>query len=328
MQGTPEEQINLTNRYQKNAKVHLLIGMDAEFLHAYTREWFDYSERRMTSAIRALPDGEIVVHSRHDPFPGVPDGVPLTAGLRVSKEEGRLEVDLRDNPDCQPCGLNLTEATARTSAMLGVFNAIGGDVPPNGGSFRRLRVHLRENCVVGIPRHPVSCSVATTNLADRVANMVQRAFAEFSAGAGLAEAGLTIPAAWGVISGTDVRAGSQEFVNQLILAACTGGPGAPGADGWLTLAGLATPAWSSGTASSWMSFAFPSGSTPSIWPWTRKEPDGIGVPPAPTSSMGRLTLRFRCSTPATGRSIPRSAHEAATRAHGRSNTARPPRPDA
>lgn len=208
-----------------------------EFLHAYTREWFDYSERRMTSAIRALPDGEIVVQSRHDPFPGVPDGVPLTAGVRVSKNEGRLEVDLRDNPDCQPCGLNLTEATARTSAMLGVFNAIGRDVPPNGGSFRRLRVHLRENCVVGIPRHPVSCSVATTNLADRVANMVQRAFAEFSAGAGLAEAGLTIPAAWGVISGTDVRTGSREFVNQLILAACTGGAGAPSADGWLTLGG-------------------------------------------------------------------------------------------
>ncbi len=31
MQGTAEEQIRLTNRYQKNAQVHLLIGMDAEW---------------------------------------------------------------------------------------------------------------------------------------------------------------------------------------------------------------------------------------------------------------------------------------------------------
>ncbi len=31
MQGTPEEQVRLTNRYQKNAQVHLLIGMDAEW---------------------------------------------------------------------------------------------------------------------------------------------------------------------------------------------------------------------------------------------------------------------------------------------------------
>ena len=31
MQGTAEEQVKLTNRYQKNAQVHLLIGMDAEW---------------------------------------------------------------------------------------------------------------------------------------------------------------------------------------------------------------------------------------------------------------------------------------------------------
>ena len=211
------------------------LGWD--LLHAYTREWFDYGERRMVAAISALPEGEITVESRHDPFPGVPDGVKLEARVSVRQSPCEIEVDLRDNPDCQPCGLNLTEATARTAAMVGVFNAIGGEVPPNSGSFRPLRVLLRENCVVGIPKHPASCSVATTNLADRVANMVQRAFAELCDGVGLAEAGLTIPPAWGVISGTDERAGSQEFVNQLILAACTGGPASPNADGWLTLGG-------------------------------------------------------------------------------------------
>jgi len=52
--------------------------------------------------------------------------------------------------------------------MIGVFNAIGAAVPPNAGSFRRVIVQLRENCAVGIPRHPTSCSLATTNLADRV----------------------------------------------------------------------------------------------------------------------------------------------------------------
>ena len=51
-----------------------------EFLHAYTREWFDYSERRMIvgdpgAARRARSS----CTSRHDPFPGVPDGVPLTS---------------------------------------------------------------------------------------------------------------------------------------------------------------------------------------------------------------------------------------------------------
>src|SRR5450756_1078721 len=109
-----------------------------ELLHAYTREWFDYGERRMVAAISALPEGEIVVEGRHDPFPGVPDGVLLGARVTVRKSPCEIEVDLRENPDCQPCGLNLTEATARTAAMVGVLNAIGGEVPPITGSFRPL----------------------------------------------------------------------------------------------------------------------------------------------------------------------------------------------
>jgi len=122
--------------------------------------------------------------------------------------------------------------------MLGVFNAIGRDVPPNAGSFRRLSVLLRENCVVGVPRFPASCSVATTNVADRVANAVQRSLAELCDGAGLAEVGLSLPAAWGVISGTDPRHDGRPFINQLILSGVTGGPGGPDADGWLTLGGI------------------------------------------------------------------------------------------
>src|SRR6202035_736494 len=105
-------------------------------------------------AIRGLPAGQMAVTTAHDPFPGVPGGIPICVKLDVRSAEGRLEVDLRENPDCQPCGLNLTESTARTAAMLGVFNAIGRDVPPNAGSFRRLSILVRENCVVGIPRHP------------------------------------------------------------------------------------------------------------------------------------------------------------------------------
>ena len=212
------------------------LGWDV--LDAYTRGWFDYSERRMEAAIRRLPAGETTVATAHDPFPGVPDGIPITVGLRVRSDEGMLEVDLRDNPDCQPCGLNLTESTARTAAMLGIFNSIGRDVPSNAGSFRRLSILLRENCVVGVPRHPASCSVATTNLADRVANAVQRGLAELCPGFGLAEVGLSLPAAWGVISGTDPRHSGRPFINQLILSGVTGGSGGPDADGWLTLGGI------------------------------------------------------------------------------------------
>jgi N-methylhydantoinase B len=116
--------------------------------------------------------------------------------------------------------------------MVGVFNSIDPAVPKNAGAFRRLRIHLREGCIVGIPQHPTSCSVATTNLADRVSNSVQAAFAGMAEGQGLAEAGAIIPPAAGVISGT--LPGGARFVNQVFLG-LSGGPGAPRADAWQTL---------------------------------------------------------------------------------------------
>lgn len=204
-------------------------------LEDYSRDYLDYSEQRMIGAIRNMSGGRAVGSSTHDPlFPGMPaEGVTIRAEVEVDAQSGRIVVDLQDNPDCLPCGLNLSEACARTAAMVGVFNGIEHTVPKNAGSFRRIDIRLREGCVVGIPRHPTSCSVATTNMADRVANSVQTAMADMADGAGLAECGAVIPPAIGVISGTDPLTGHR-FINQLFLG-FTGGAGAPHADAWQTI---------------------------------------------------------------------------------------------
>jgi N-methylhydantoinase B len=208
------------------------IGWDR--LDAYSGAWFDYSEQLMEAAIAKLPGGTVSAESGHDPFPGVPEGIPVKVTVAVDPQDRRIEVDLTDNVDCQPCGLNLTEATSLTAAMIGIFNSLDAPVPPNAGSFRRIEVKLRENCTVGIPRHPASCSVATTNLADRVTNPVQRAMAELGDGVGMAEAGPAQPPAWGVLSGIDPRSGGP-FVNQVLFPSATGGAAGPLNDGWLTL---------------------------------------------------------------------------------------------
>ena len=62
---------------------------------------------------------------RARPVPGRAGRRPGAAStVAVDPEAAPIEVDLRDNLDCQPCGLNLTEATARTAAMIGVFNRL------------------------------------------------------------------------------------------------------------------------------------------------------------------------------------------------------------
>jgi N-methylhydantoinase B len=203
-------------------------------LTAHASAWFDICEQQMIETIGTLQAGRARATSTHDPVPGTPaDGIPATADVTIDPDAGLIIVDMTDNIDTLPVGLNLSQACARTAAMVGVFNSLPVPMQPNAGSLRRIVVHLREGCVVGIPRHPTSTSVATTNLGDRVSNAVQRAISAIDSRAGMAEGGAAIPPAAGVLSGNDPRSG-HVFVNEVILAG-GGGPGTPRQDGWLSL---------------------------------------------------------------------------------------------
>lgn len=204
-----------------------------ETLRGFIQDWFDYSERRMVEAIRQLPSGRIVGRATHDPYPNLPDGVRLTVTATIDAQAGFIELDLRDNPDNYQGGLNESEACATNNVMTGVFNSIDPDVPHNAGSFRRIKVLLREGCIAGIPKFPHSCSMATTNIADRLVCLTQAAFADLGEGFGLAEGALGMGISYGVISGTDARYDDAPYVNQIFLGS-TGGPGGPVADGWPT----------------------------------------------------------------------------------------------
>jgi len=206
------------------------VGWDG--LDQYVEQWFDYSEHRMIEAIAKMPEGRASAETAHDPFGEFPE-VRVKATVEVSHADASITIDLRDNPDCLPFGMNLTEATSRTTAMVGTYMSIDASVPANAGSYRRLNILLREGCVVGIPTHPHSCSGATTNIADRMTNAVQMALANLGEGIGLAEIGSVMPPASAVVSGNDPRRKNAPFVDMLILG-MTGGAGAPEADGWLT----------------------------------------------------------------------------------------------
>jgi N-methylhydantoinase B len=206
-------------------------GVDT--IAAFVSNWLDYSERRMTHAIRALPAGRMVAGGRHDALPGLPDGIPVNVIVHVKPDEGRIEVDLRDNIDCVPVGVNLSQTCATAGALIGVLNCIDATVPRNEGSFRRISVLLRENCVVGIPRFPASTSMATSNVTNRLINATQRAFSMLGAGYGLAEGAASMGVGFGVLSGIDRRRGGAPYVNQVVIGN-NGGPATPTCDGWVT----------------------------------------------------------------------------------------------
>lgn len=213
--------------------VELCEKYGAERIEAFVEEWFDYSERRIAEVIGRLPAGELEGSGSHDPAPGAPEGIPVKVKIRVDPGAGRIALDLTDNVDCVPSGFNQSESCSINNAMTGVFNSIEADIPHNAGSFRRIDVALRENCVVGIPRFPHSCSVATTNVADRIVMTIQKAFADAWDGYGRAEGASGMGPGSAVISGRDGRRGGEPYINQKI-AGCQGGPAGPEVDGWVT----------------------------------------------------------------------------------------------
>jgi len=212
--------------------VELTRRYGAETIKAFINAWFAYSEQRMVDAIARLPAGRVTSTSIYDPMPPVlPDGLPIRVDVEVRPEAGKIVVDLRHNADNVACGLNESLACATSNAMCGVFNCMESDIPHNAGSFSRIEVLLRDGCVAGIPTFPTSCSVATTNIGDRIVNATQSAFSLLQPGIGAAEGAMGFGAAGAVISGHDRRRNGA-YVNQEWMVA-NGGPATDSTDGWL-----------------------------------------------------------------------------------------------
>jgi N-methylhydantoinase B len=220
-------------RIAENRLKELCARYGLETIEHFVEEWFDYSERRIAHVIEQMPAGTIVGHGAHDPFGPAPEGIPITVKITVDPSAGMVELDLTDNIDCLPAGVNESRTCAMNNCMTGFFNSIDPDIPHNAGTFRRVQVKLRENCVVGIPRFPHSCSVATTNVGERLVVTTQKTIADNWPGYGRAEGACGIGPAFAVISGTDWRKGDSPYVNQKFLGS-QGGPAGPQHDGWIT----------------------------------------------------------------------------------------------
>ncbi|MBL41633.1 MAG: hypothetical protein CMM49_03110 [Rhodospirillaceae bacterium] len=214
-----------------------------EFLNKYGKnkvkkfitEWLDYSERRCRNAIKKLPAGTLNASGKHDPLqPFLPDGIELNMKIKIKPDEGIIETDLTKNADCLETGLNLTQSTATCYGLQGVFNCLSNDIPTNTGSFRCVKVKLREGCCVGIPTFPHSCSVGTTNLGDVLVNIGQSAFTQLGEGFGLSQGNVCFGGAMGVISGEDWRNDDAKYINQIYLQG-GGGPASSRSDGMINL---------------------------------------------------------------------------------------------
>jgi N-methylhydantoinase B len=210
-----------------------------ETIKAFVEAWLDYSERCMEQAIRRLPAKRLHARSAHDPIPGLPGGVEVNVTIDVEPDEGRVTFDLRENPDCIPFGLNVSEYCARGGCIIALLNCLEEDIPRNAGSFRRVEILLREGSIAGGLVEPYSASVSTTNVLNRIINAAQSAFCQLGDGAGLAEGAGAMGVGFAVFSGTyptaSGAAGGEPYVSEFVIGN-NGGPASPHCDGWITYA--------------------------------------------------------------------------------------------
>lgn len=262
-----------------------------EAIKEFVQNWLNYTEELMVQEIRKMPAGRFTKYGSHDPLPGIaPDGVPLKLTLEVKPEEGLIEVDLRDNIDCLDAGLNQSEACALNNVIAGIFNCVNPDIPNNSGAFRRFKILLRDGCVVGRPSFPHSCSVATTNLAGRLVNLTQSAFADLGDGYGLAEGGCSVeramPSSPATTSGV---AGSP--ISTSFLPASMAAPAVP-----TPMAGPPMRARNRrvpliATASSWTRSSIRFCSSRCAWCPAAAEPAGCAEHPPARSPLARARTR-------------------------------------
>jgi len=210
-----------------------------ETIKAFVREWLDYSERVMDQAIRKLPAKRLHASGKHDPIPGLPEGVDVSVTIEVKPDDGKVLFDLRENPDCIPFGLNVSEYCARGGCTIALLNCLQDDVPRNAGSFRRVEVLLREGSIAGGLTEPYSASISTTNVLNRIINSAQSAFCQLGEGQGLAEGAGAMGVGYAVFSGTypttSGGAGGEPYVSEFVIGN-NGGPASPYCDGWITYA--------------------------------------------------------------------------------------------
>lgn len=211
-----------------------------ELVEEFLEEFQNYAENMTAAAIAKLPKQRASGTFYYDSdLPDYPDGLPIRATIDIDPEQGMIDIDLTDNVDNVPLGINLTEATTLASCRMSALNVLGPDIPRCSGAFRRIRVKMREGAVIGKPRYPAATSAATSNLCSAFSSHLHALYSQVSDQHGSAYGTIGVPASASVISGRDPRYNGREYVNQLLMG-YWGGPAVPGADGWLTYGSAST----------------------------------------------------------------------------------------
>jgi N-methylhydantoinase B len=135
-------------------------------------ELFAYSERRVRSAIAALPDGR---YEATDTLEATEGELAVRVAVTVSGAE--IEIDFAGTTPQHPGNLNCPLAVTRSACYFVVRCLTDPDVPASGGAFAPVTVSAPEGSLVNA-RPPAAVVAGNVETSSRIADAVFKAFGQ------------------------------------------------------------------------------------------------------------------------------------------------------
>jgi N-methylhydantoinase B len=200
------------NRLAARRLDELCARRGGQLVVAAMDELHDYAERRVRSAIAALPDGRF---EASDVLEAEEGDLELRATVTIEGDE--LVADFAGTAPQHAGNLNCPLAVTRSACYFVVRCLTDPDAPASGGAFAPVTVRAPEGCLVNA-RPPAAVAAGNVETSSRIADLVFLALGEVA----------DVPAQ-GQGTMNNVTLGSDRFTYYETIG---GGQGAcPGADG-------------------------------------------------------------------------------------------------
>jgi N-methylhydantoinase B len=136
---------------------------------------FDYSERETRAQIAALPDGTYRASGAMDDD-GIDPGVPVSICVAITVRGDELDVDLDGTSPMVRGAMNCGVAQTVSSVRVALRLLLGGERPPDGGTFRPIAVSVPRGCFLHA-EEPAACGNYAAS-AVLLMDLVMRALAD------------------------------------------------------------------------------------------------------------------------------------------------------
>jgi N-methylhydantoinase B len=154
--------------------VSLIGGQSAASFASIADALLSYGERRMSAAIRALPDGDATFT---DFMEWKGDLVPISVTVAVSGSD--LTADFSASADQVAGNINAVRAVTGSCLAYAVRVATDPTVPATGGAHRPLHLITRPGSIVDAQK-PVAVAAGNVETSQRIADVLLGALAQFA----------------------------------------------------------------------------------------------------------------------------------------------------